>query len=341
MRGCSTRRASTPRTPGALGQPTTSAPPSTTPRYALVTVVLNTIDDALDRSDPVGTVWTADAVKHLAPLLARARSAGRTVVMTADHGHVVERRVGYAALASRTYRAAAPRDATPVAGRRGRGRRDARVLTDDDAPSSRWTRTCATGRSRPATTAAPVPPRSSSPSSSASRRGDERARPPPAAAAGARVVDLSDLARAFDGSDQLAAACPAGRRRRTRRDHGPTLFDERPAAVQGVATPATLGAQVVASEVYASQRKVAGRLIVADHQVAALRRCTCSQRQRAQTDSHRRGVGPRGASDPAARALGQVQQLLNVEGYPVVGLDPDGQTVVLDAALLREQFGVR
>ena len=31
----------------------------------LVTVVLNTIDDALDRSDPAGTTWTADAVKHL------------------------------------------------------------------------------------------------------------------------------------------------------------------------------------------------------------------------------------------------------------------------------------
>ncbi|MDQ1293784.1 MAG: hypothetical protein QG608_1665 [Actinomycetota bacterium] len=64
-----------------------------TRRSRLVTVVLNTIDDALDRSDPAGTTWTADAVKHLEPLLARA-AAGRTVVMTADHGHVVERRQG-------------------------------------------------------------------------------------------------------------------------------------------------------------------------------------------------------------------------------------------------------
>ena len=60
----------------------------------LVTVVLNTIDDALDRSDPAGTTWTADAVKHLEPLLTRARAAGRTVIMTADHGHIVERRGG-------------------------------------------------------------------------------------------------------------------------------------------------------------------------------------------------------------------------------------------------------
>jgi hypothetical protein len=36
---------------------------------SLVTCVLNTIDDTLDRSDPGGTEWGADAVKHLAPLL--------------------------------------------------------------------------------------------------------------------------------------------------------------------------------------------------------------------------------------------------------------------------------
>jgi hypothetical protein len=33
----------------------------------LVTCVLNTIDDALDRSDPGGTDWGADAVRHLSP----------------------------------------------------------------------------------------------------------------------------------------------------------------------------------------------------------------------------------------------------------------------------------
>src|SRR5674536_340483 len=60
----------------------------------LVTCVLNTIDDALDRSDPAGTVWTAEAIKHLAPLLDRARLAGRVVLLTSDHGHIVERRQG-------------------------------------------------------------------------------------------------------------------------------------------------------------------------------------------------------------------------------------------------------
>ena len=77
----------------------------------LVACVLNTIDDALDRSDPGGTEWSADAVKHLMPLLDRARHAGRVVILTADHGHVVERRQGtqrtYAAISSGRSRAAA------------------------------------------------------------------------------------------------------------------------------------------------------------------------------------------------------------------------------------------
>ncbi len=63
-------------------------------RYPLVTCVLNSVDDALDRSDPGGTSWGADTVKHLDPLLERARHAGRTVILTADHGHVIERRQG-------------------------------------------------------------------------------------------------------------------------------------------------------------------------------------------------------------------------------------------------------
>ena len=62
--------------------------------HPLVTCVLNTIDDALDRSDPGGTDWGTEAVRHLAPLLDRARHAGRIVVLTADHGHILERRQG-------------------------------------------------------------------------------------------------------------------------------------------------------------------------------------------------------------------------------------------------------
>jgi hypothetical protein len=36
-----------------------------------------------------------------------------------------------------------------------------------------------------------------------------------------------------------------------------------------------------------------------------------------------------------------VQALLNIEGYPVLRVDADGATLVLDVALLCEQFDVQ
>lgn len=63
-----------------------------TARRQVVAAVLNTIDDALDRSDPLHTEWGINNVRHLGPLLAAAARVGRTVVLTSDHGHVVERR---------------------------------------------------------------------------------------------------------------------------------------------------------------------------------------------------------------------------------------------------------
>ena len=58
----------------------------------VVACVLNDIDDALDRSDPIGTSWTTASFKHLDALLSAAANVGRTVVLVSDHGHVVERR---------------------------------------------------------------------------------------------------------------------------------------------------------------------------------------------------------------------------------------------------------
>jgi hypothetical protein len=55
-----------------------------------VACVLNSIDDALDKSDPAGTRWSTETIQYLQPLLQEAALAGRTVLITADHGHIVE-----------------------------------------------------------------------------------------------------------------------------------------------------------------------------------------------------------------------------------------------------------
>ncbi|MFD4368666.1 BREX-2 system phosphatase PglZ [Rhodococcus sp. NPDC058521] len=75
----------------ALGVDVRAAVDDTTHR-PVIACVLNDIDDALDRSDPIGTVWTTDRFKRLDALLSAAAAVGRTVVLVSDHGHVVERR---------------------------------------------------------------------------------------------------------------------------------------------------------------------------------------------------------------------------------------------------------
>ncbi len=56
----------------------------------VVGIVLNAIDDALDKGKPGPAHWTPDQVSYLRPVLDEARRAGRPVILTADHGHVLD-----------------------------------------------------------------------------------------------------------------------------------------------------------------------------------------------------------------------------------------------------------
>lgn len=60
----------------------------------VVGVVLNSIDDSLSTGAPGSTRWDVDTVTHLRQVLELAGSAGRVVVLTSDHGHVVDREDG-------------------------------------------------------------------------------------------------------------------------------------------------------------------------------------------------------------------------------------------------------
>lgn len=59
--------------------------------HRIVSVVLNAVDDHLHSGDQVHPRWGLDYLKGLRGLLDEASRAGRYVVLTADHGHVLER----------------------------------------------------------------------------------------------------------------------------------------------------------------------------------------------------------------------------------------------------------
>ena len=61
------------------------------PEQRVIGVVINAIDDALAKSEQVRIDWTMESIPLLAEVLEHARRANRTVVITSDHGHVLER----------------------------------------------------------------------------------------------------------------------------------------------------------------------------------------------------------------------------------------------------------
>ena len=75
------------------GQPLSSAARAAIAEAdAVVGVVLNTIDDMLGKEKPGGPAhWTVADVTYLRQVLDEARRASRPVILTADHGHVLDR----------------------------------------------------------------------------------------------------------------------------------------------------------------------------------------------------------------------------------------------------------
>ncbi|WP_295442685.1 BREX-2 system phosphatase PglZ [uncultured Thiodictyon sp.] len=56
----------------------------------VVGLVYNAVDDHLSGSDQLHLRWSLDDLRLLRPLLYEASTAGRTLIITADHGHVID-----------------------------------------------------------------------------------------------------------------------------------------------------------------------------------------------------------------------------------------------------------
>lgn len=56
----------------------------------IVGVVVNAVDDHLLKGEQIDTRWSRDEIKVLPALLHEAKTAGRTVIMISDHGHILD-----------------------------------------------------------------------------------------------------------------------------------------------------------------------------------------------------------------------------------------------------------
>jgi hypothetical protein len=123
-----------------------------------------------------------------------------------------------------------------------------------------------------------------------------------------------------------------------------TLFDAEPAGPSAgpTARPSQPGAsmadQLIGSARYIARRGMAGRHPVEDSVTGAVIAALVAGNGRAHRDTVAVAVGV--PSGTIAGLLAALRRILNVDGYPVIELDADQVTVTLDERLLREQFEI-
>ncbi|MFI9642544.1 BREX-2 system phosphatase PglZ [Micromonospora sp. NPDC051925] len=304
------------------------------PATPVVAAVVNTIDDALDRSEPGVTVWGEDTITAVGDLLASA--ADRVVVVVSDHGHVVDRGPESIVLPS-TSSENRWRPATEPAGDAEVVVSGSRVALGDGAVVLPWREEVRYGPRKAGYHGGAAPAEAVIPLLMLTA-GDDAAL---SGWAGGPVASPDWWREPLaDSSPPSASATP--NRRRPRRPVEPqqpaSLFDLTavPAAKAPPPTPAPpdLVAALLASERYAQRRDP--RTPLAQERVASLLGTLLAGGDRATLDTLAARAGI-----PAHRITGTVtalRRLLQVEGYPVLTLDPDGRTVHLNRALLIEQF---
>lgn len=295
----------------------------------LVAAVVNTIDDALDRSDPGTVVWGEDTIIAVRDLLSIA--GDRVVVIVSDHGHVVDRGPdGVSRPSSSSENRWRP--AEPGAGDGEIAVTGSRVALGGGTAVLAWKEAIRYGPRKAGYHGGASPAEAVIPLIILAR--DESAVPD---WAGAPVASPPWWHEAVP----VAAARPVGTTRPSARqrprDHGEGLF-ELPSVVPESPSTATGRPPIVeallACEVYRQRRDP--RAPLSDERVAALLTILLEHGGRATFDM----LAAR-ASVPVHRILGTVtalRKLLQVEGYPVLVVDADDRTIKLDAVLLAEQF---
>jgi hypothetical protein len=282
-------------------------------RFGVVAAVLNTIDDALDRADVGGTAWDLDRVRHLRSLLQLARYVGRLVVLASDHGHVLDRRDGeqqaHPGVSTQRWR---PAQGSPgpaevlLAGRRVVGGPVIAPWREDVRYGA--VRAGYHGGASPAEVVCPL------------------------------LVYGMELP---DGWDLAPPQAPGWWLSGPTAPLGANIPESSPAAPEQPSLfelSGDLADAVLRSRVYAEQRARAYRTQLEDERVLAMLRALLGAGGRLPREALAAASGTPLVRMPGM--LAALQRLLNVEGYEVVGTDADGTTVVLDEALLREQFGV-
>ncbi len=298
----------------------------------IVGVVLNTIDDALASADVDALRWTTHSVAHLDAILAAAHGAGRIVILTSDHGHVIERGSELRSVAQSSARwrdvttGPVADDEVLVSGPRVLVPGGQAVLAVSDGVRYASKKAGYHGGASLAELAIPIVVLK--PRGAKDPAGWAEAPPQEPIWWNEPVRDESEKPPVPPRSLNPQVVKPSA---------GSTLFD-----LESDATPAPAPARgniaqhLVDSPTYKARRSIAGRHPVDDAVAIVVITTLVTGAGRAHRDTLAVQAGIPAAT--MSGLLAALRRVLNVDGYPVIDIDADGVSVVLDIALLREQF---
>lgn len=297
----------------------------------IVGVVINAVDDHLAKSEQLRLKWSVNSFRMLDALLYEARIAGRAVVLTADHGHVLEedgRRL--------------------TGGAEERWRAYGEPLSEQEMIFEGPRIRAATGMERVVLLWSEV-----------RRYCQKKNGYHGGASLQEAVVPLGvflSVGQELDGWQPLAEYIPewwltsvpaeaeapqpmkkkGGKKARPTPKGQASLFEI--LEHQAEAPPSAWIQQLIDSEVYAAQLRLAGRLAPPPKVV---------QEVLATLESHRKRAPQRILAQaiqvPEFRLRGilaGLQRLLNVDGYQVLAVEEGTDTVLLDIDLLKKQFQI-
>lgn len=307
------------------------------PQQKVVGVVYNAVDDHLSGPDQLNQRWSLEDLRLLLPLLNEARMARRVLVITADHGHLLEdgttQLIGGESDRWRLGKSAVTDHEFPVSG--------GRVLTSDGAnavvclwgESTRYAgrKNGYHGGLSPQEVAVPL---SVLVPSGLSLDGW--------ALAPAAQPDWWELPPLPEHAGAPVAVAPRPTRPRPAAAAQPQLFEmaapSLPAAPQSAPSQDWIDA-MLSSPIYASQRQLAARVALPDEKMRVLLLALAERGGKLSLAAlaHRLGL-------PEVRLgglLSAVRRLLNVDQALVLRVDEAAGMVELNKALLLQQFQLR
>ena len=307
------------------------------PHQRVIGVVYNAVDDHLSGPDQLHQRWTLEDLRLLLPLLREAREARRVVVITADHGHLLEDGTTQVSNGSESDRwrpgtdSRAPHEVAVSGGR---------VVTSDGSNTvvCLWGESTRYGGRKNGYHGGLSPQEVTVPLAVLVPLGMNLPGWTPAPPAQPEWWELPPIPKSKEARPAVAQPVRPAGRKPTAQVGQPQLFEETelpPAPAP--AAPDWISA-LLSGTIYASQRQLAARVALPDEKMRTLLTAL----------SERGGKLSRAAlaqrlSLPEIRLggmLSAVRRMLNVDQAPVLIIDEAAGTVELNIALLHQQFRV-